>query len=377
MAEIVDDTGSPIAHTRIPPETELPYNRHSSSLSPGGKCKSDPDGVNRLREPFEQLPDLPETLNPRPIHRHKSTPVPGCPQGTTSVGRRSNLRQSPSLTRGITYLFDPYSSDSDSSSSSDEDDGDKDASVTVPASKETTQKARPRHESIVSKASSRRTATSKRNTRRQSDDEDAYSTFSVANENYKTKGRVSRRDGRLKISLQEFADTAYLARALGSSLGNSLKRQFQGEPGQEEVVSPAREEDKDKGWETQDAGPVPKLNIVIMVIGSRGDVQPFLKIGRILREKYGHRVRIATHPAFREFVEDDSQLEFFSVGGNPSELMAFMVKNPGLIPSVETVRAGEVGRRRAAMSEMFEGMWRACINTTDDEADRENMRMSG
>jgi hypothetical protein len=88
-------------------------------------------------------------------------------------------------------------------------------------------------------------------------------------------------------------------------------------------------------------------------------------------------VRIATHPAFRKFVEDDTGLEFFSVGGNPSELMAFMVKNPGLIPSMETIKEGEIGRRRAAMYEMFQGMWRACVNSTDDEEDERNLKMMG
>lgn len=71
----------------------------------------------------------------------------------------------------------------------------------------------------------------------------------------------------------------------------------------------------------------PKLNIVVMVIGSRGDVQPFVAIARVLKEKYGHRVRLATHPAFREFVVGEG-VDFFSVGGDPAELMAFMVKNP-------------------------------------------------
>lgn len=112
-----------------------------------------------------------------------------------------------------------------------------------------------------------------------------------------------------------------------------------------------------------------------MVIGSRGDIQPFLKLGKLLKEEHGHRVRIATHPAFREFVEQDSGLEFFSVGGDPAELMAFMVKNPGLIPSVETVKAGEIGRKRDSMFEMFQGFWRACINATDDESNISNRKM--
>jgi len=71
----------------------------------------------------------------------------------------------------------------------------------------------------------------------------------------------------------------------------------------------------------------PKLNIVIMVIGSRGDVQPFIAVAKILKEQWGHRVRLATHGAFREFVTGHG-VECFDVGGDPSELMAFMVKNP-------------------------------------------------
>lgn len=113
-----------------------------------------------------------------------------------------------------------------------------------------------------------------------------------------------------------------------------------------------------------------------MVIGSRGDIQPFLKLGKNLKE-YGHRVRIATHPAFKDFVQKDSGLEFFSVGGDPAELMAFMVKNPGMIPTMDTLKKGEVGRRRDQMAEMFEGFWRACINATDDEKDVSNLKMMG
>lgn len=101
-----------------------------------------------------------------------------------------------------------------------------------------------------------------------------------------------------------------------------------------------------------------------------------MKIGKSLKE-YGHRVRIATHPAFKDFVEKDSGLEFFSVGGDPAELMAFMVKNPGMIPTMDTLKKGEVGRRRAEMARMFEGFWRSCINATDDEKDIRNLIMMG
>ncbi|KAF3042125.1 hypothetical protein E8E12_005273 [Didymella heteroderae] len=76
----------------------------------------------------------------------------------------------------------------------------------------------------------------------------------------------------------------------------------------------------------------PHLNIVMHVVGSRGDVQPFVALGKVLKDTYGHRVRLATHPNFKSFVQEQG-LEFFSIGGDPTRLMAFMVKNPSLRPS--------------------------------------------
>ncbi|KAI1633808.1 hypothetical protein F4809DRAFT_621879 [Biscogniauxia mediterranea] len=204
--------------------------------------------------------------------------------------------------------------------------------------------------------------------------EDNYRRFRVANDNYHTTGRVSKRDGRLSISVHDTSNTGYLAKALGAATKNIAVGK-----GREEQLNRTTTLSRfSSATTTTSKKPKrPKLNIVIMVIGSRGDAQPFLKIGKMLKEEYGHRVRIATHPAFRDFVEKDSGLEFFSVGGDPSELMAFMVKNPGMIPTLETVKAGDIGKRRAAMAEMFEGFWRACINATDNEKDVRNLKMMG
>jgi sterol 3beta-glucosyltransferase len=47
----------------------------------------------------------------------------------------------------------------------------------------------------------------------------------------------------------------------------------------------------------------PRLNIAIHICGSRGDVQPFIPIAKLLQAPpHGHRVRICTHPAFKDFV---------------------------------------------------------------------------
>ena len=225
---------------------------------------------------------------------------------------------------------------------------------------------------------------STRQQRKDEQREHRYSRFRLGNDYFSSTGKVRKRDGRLNISVNERDSSGYLAKALGTGFRHHFfhpEEKIEEERAKREAKMDEKEETKKARSEVpedlDDFKNVPRLNIVIIVIGSRGDIQPFLRVGRILHDEYGHRVRIATHPAFKDFVEQDGALEFFSVGGDPSELMAFMVKNPGLVPSIETIRAGDIGARRAQMSEMFEGMWRACINSTDDEKNRSNSTMMG
>jgi hypothetical protein len=119
--------------------------------------------------------------------------------------------------------------------------------------------------------------------------------------------------------------------------------------------------------EKQFEGP-PPLNIVIHVVGSRGDVQPFVALGRVLKNNYGHRVRLATHGTFKKFVEENG-LEFFEIGGDPAELMAFMVKNPGLVPGMDSLKAGDVGKRRKGIAEILQGCWKSCADVDEIKED--------
>lgn len=110
---------------------------------------------------------------------------------------------------------------------------------------------------------------------------------------------------------------------------------------------------------------VPRMNIAILITGSRGDVQPFIALAQTLqKEPYNHRVRIGTHPTFKDFVEENG-IEFYSIGGDPSKLMAFMVKNPGVIPSFDSIKAGDIGARKSELAEMMEGAWAACTQAGD------------
>jgi hypothetical protein len=114
----------------------------------------------------------------------------------------------------------------------------------------------------------------------------------------------------------------------------------------------------------------PRLNIAIHIVGSRGDVQPFIPIAKLLSSPpHNHRVRICTHSVFQQFVESNG-VEFFNIGGDPEALMAYMVKNPGLMPSRESLRAGDVGKRMKEMAEIMDGLWRSCIEAGNGKGEK-------
>ena len=141
-----------------------------------------------------------------------------------------------------------------------------------------------------------------------------------------------------------------------SKLAKALARMIPALPEEEE------EEEEEEGPPSYTAKratfPV-RLNIVIQVVGSRGDVQPFVALGNEL-QRHGHRVRLATHDVFDSFVRA-AGLEFYAIGGDPAELMAYMVKNPGLLPSMDSLRAGDIQRKRLMVADMLDGCWRSCI----------------
>ncbi|KAG4937255.1 hypothetical protein JHK82_051470 [Glycine max] len=69
---------------------------------------------------------------------------------------------------------------------------------------------------------------------------------------------------------------------------------------------------------SQDIQPIEPLQIVMLIVGTRGDVQPFVAMGKRLQED-GHRVRLATHKNFEDFVMN-AGLEFYPLGGDPKVL---------------------------------------------------------
>jgi sterol 3beta-glucosyltransferase len=61
------------------------------------------------------------------------------------------------------------------------------------------------------------------------------------------------------------------------------------------------------------------MRIAIIAMGSRGDVQPYLALGKGLKSA-GHFVRLITHENFEQLVKSHG-LEFCPVKGNVQEVM--------------------------------------------------------
>lgn len=76
---------------------------------------------------------------------------------------------------------------------------------------------------------------------------------------------------------------------------------------------PPTESIKDKVLELHDSISPPTMKIVILVVGTRGDVQPFVNLGLELKSR-GHVVRIATHSEYRQDVVKEGLL-FYPLAG--------------------------------------------------------------
>ncbi|NP_001132100.1 Sterol 3-beta-glucosyltransferase UGT80B1 [Zea mays] len=99
---------------------------------------------------------------------------------------------------------------------------------------------------------------------------------------------------------------------------------------------------------------VPKLKIAILVVGTRGDVQPFIALAKRLQE-FGHYVRLATHVNFRTFVKS-AGIDFYPLGGDPRVMAQYMTKNKGFFLAAPT----EIAIQRKQLKEIIFSLLPAC-----------------
>lgn len=70
---------------------------------------------------------------------------------------------------------------------------------------------------------------------------------------------------------------------------------------------------------------MPSMHFVCLTIGSRGDVQPYIALGRAL-QKEGHKVTIVTHEEYKVWVTGFG-VDHRTAGGDPGALMKLSVEN--------------------------------------------------
>mmetsp|Transcript_25497 Transcript_25497/g.37624 ORF Transcript_25497/g.37624 Transcript_25497/m.37624 type:complete len:901 (+) Transcript_25497:79-2781(+) len=113
--------------------------------------------------------------------------------------------------------------------------------------------------------------------------------------------------------------------------------------------------------------PAPAMKIVILVVGTRGDVQPFVNFGLELKSR-GHDIRIATHAEYRGDVVREG-LKFYPLAGDPRKLSEYMVKTAGrLIPDLlnEEERA-ELPEKMQMLRDICFSTWPACTKPDPED----------
>ncbi|KAK2019123.1 glycosyltransferase family 28 domain-containing protein [Colletotrichum eremochloae] len=105
-----------------------------------------------------------------------------------------------------------------------------------------------------------------------------------------------------------------------------------------------------------------RLNIVILFMGSRGDLQPSLAVAALLQRRHGYRVRIASHPPYRAAVEA-AGVGFYSIG--KTDIKTMMERR--LLPREELKRL--VPTIKADFREMGERWWGACVGDPDPDSE--------
>ncbi|KAK6202495.1 sterol 3-beta-glucosyltransferase [Scheffersomyces amazonensis] len=101
--------------------------------------------------------------------------------------------------------------------------------------------------------------------------------------------------------------------------------------------------------------PSTSYKFTFLTIGSRGDVQPYIALGKGLINE-GHVVTIATHKEFEPWIRKHG-MDFKEIAGDPGELMSLMVTHGSM--SVSFLREASA-KFRSWITELLSSSWEAC-----------------
>ncbi|KAK1780002.1 hypothetical protein QBC45DRAFT_464352 [Copromyces sp. CBS 386.78] len=109
-----------------------------------------------------------------------------------------------------------------------------------------------------------------------------------------------------------------------------------------------------------------RLNIVMLAVGFADDVRHFTAVAVWLRDKFGHRIRVATHPDYQAQVEG-CRLEYFSLGGRCKQHGGQYGGGCGdydAFGAQEWIKSrgpAERERWKESVYAMLEDSWKACV----------------
>jgi len=101
--------------------------------------------------------------------------------------------------------------------------------------------------------------------------------------------------------------------------------------------------------------PMPSRHFVCLTIGSRGDVQPYIALGKGL-QKEGHKVTIVTHEEYKEWVTGFG-IDHRTAGGDPGALMKLSVENKMFSPQFFRE---SISNFRSWLDDLLVDSWEQC-----------------
>lgn len=115
--------------------------------------------------------------------------------------------------------------------------------------------------------------------------------------------------------------------------------------------------------------PLPKLNICIMVVGTHGDINPFLGLADRL-VALGHRVRVATHKQHRRLVLTRNH-DFFPLAGDARKLSQWMVQTGGtVLGEAKPTNLRVIPEKTQMTQDIISSTWPACTEPSPDDIDQ-------
>ena len=111
----------------------------------------------------------------------------------------------------------------------------------------------------------------------------------------------------------------------------------------------------------------PKLEILMIAVGDLDEVQQFASVAVWLRNKHGHRIRVATHPEFKGMIQGCG-FEFVSLGG--SDDYSLRRQNSGHSTRSSRSTSSSTARLegwKTSLPEVLSKSWAACLDAGEKD----------